>query len=159
MAGRHVQLNHHTSLRVQTVQRACERLRRFGDDASRARRGARCRRARLREVVVDLPPHAIDLLLDRLRQLAVTGGAGALRFLRQHRERCLETVREIAGLRDRAPHGVIAVLEKRVQIGDERLDFGRIAPGDLMLPSVANGSQLRAHVVERGESLPHLPKA
>ena len=58
------------------------------------------------------------------------GLVGDVRFVREHRERRLQRVRQVAGLRDRAPHGLIAMLEQRVEIVDERLHLAGIPPLD-----------------------------
>ena len=55
-------------------------------------------RARLREVIVDLAAHPSHLLRDRRRELVLTRGLRALGFLREDRQRRLQSVREIAGL-------------------------------------------------------------
>ena len=99
-------------------------------EAARAGGRAGRGRARVGQVVLDLPPHPLDLLGHRRRELGLAGGRGAVRLVRQHRERRLEAVREIAGLGDRAAHRLLLVGEQRVQVGDERLDFGGIAPFD-----------------------------
>ena len=101
-------------------------LRRFLNDGSRSRPGARRGGARVGEVIVDLPAHSLDLLADRRGELALAGGAGAFGLARQQRQRRLETVREVAGLRNRALHRLLALFDQRVQVVDERLHLGGI---------------------------------
>ena len=60
-------------------------------------------------MIVHLPPHAIHLLADRRGQLALAGALGALGFVREHGERRLQPVREIAGLGQRAAHAPLAM--------------------------------------------------
>ena len=118
-------------------------------DAARAGRRARRGGARVREVVVDLPAHALDLLRDRRGELGLAGGRGALGLLRQHRERRLQAVREIAGLADRAADRCVAMLEQRVEIVDERLHFARIASLRACASPLLHVGQPLAHLVER----------
>ena len=54
---------------------------------------ARCRRARSRQVIVDLPPHPFDLLPQRRRELVMPSSCGPLRLLREHRQPGLQSVR------------------------------------------------------------------
>ena len=63
---------------VEALERAGQTLARLEDRRARARRRARRRRARMREVVVDLPLHAVDLLGDPVRQLRSAGTLEAL---------------------------------------------------------------------------------
>ena len=83
------------------------------------------------------------------------GRVGALRFVRQDRERRLEAVREVAGLGDRAPHRPFAMVEQRVEVVDERLDFARIAPLDSPIAPVAHRRELVAQLVERRQAAAH----
>ena len=71
-------------------------------EQTRSRRRARRRGARVGEVIVDLPPHAIDLLLNRGGDLGLARSPRALGFMRQDGERRLQAVGEVAGLGDRA---------------------------------------------------------
>ncbi len=124
--------------------------------AVRARRRARRRRARVREVIVHLPPHALDLLMHRPpRARACPACVGDLRFVRKHRERRLQRVREIAGLGDRAPDGLIAMLEQRVEIVDERLHLARIAPLDAAIAPLVHRGEALAQLGERRQAVPH----
>ena len=117
---------------MQPHQRAREPSADGARPAARAGRRARRRGARVREVIVDLPPHALDLLRRARRASScVAGRRGALGLLRQHGERRLQAVREIAGLGDRAAARARSrCVEQRIQIVDERLHLGRIAAVD-----------------------------
>ena len=57
------------AIRVQAEQRARQPVGRVGDGGVRAGRRPRRRGARVREVVLDLPAHPVDLLRDRGREL------------------------------------------------------------------------------------------
>ena len=107
---------------------------------ARPRTGRRSRRhgAGVREVVVHLSSHALDLLVDGGRDLVLAGAAGALSLLRQDGERRLQTVGEIAGLGDGALNRLLAMIEQRVQVVHERLDLGGIGA---VHPPLATGSQ------------------
>jgi hypothetical protein len=50
------------------------------------------------EVVVNLPPHALDLLAHGRGQIMVPGGFGPFGFLREHGQRRLQAVGQVAGL-------------------------------------------------------------
>ena len=77
----------------------------------------------MREVVVDLAAHALDLAAieaarSRPRQPRALGVA------RQHGERRLQAVRQVAGLGERTLHALVALGQQRVQVVHERLHFG-----------------------------------
>ena len=155
-AGVDVDLDRQPAARVQPQQRAGEPLgRRPEHRTARARRRAGRGGARVREVIVHLPPHPLDLLPHDGRQLALPRLVGDLRLVREHGERRLQRVRQIAGLRDRAPHGLIAMLEQRVEIVDERLHFAGIAPFDAAIPSLAHGGEPLPQLGERRQAVPH----
>ena len=81
----------------------------------------------MREVVVDLPPHALDFMRESSSaDFGQSGGLRAVGLLREHGERRLQSVREIAGLGLRARDARVARLEQRVEIRHERLHFGGI---------------------------------
>ena len=86
----------------------------------------RRRGARLREVVVHLPPHAFDLLRDRGGQLGLARRLRALGILIENRQRGLQPVREIAGLGQRARDALFTIVKQAVEIGDQRHDLGGI---------------------------------
>ena len=79
----------------------------------------------------------------------LAGGIGAIGFVHQHRQRRFEAVREIAGFAERAADRVVAMIEQRVQIIHQRLNFGWIAAFEPPLAAVANGGQACAQFVER----------
>ena len=78
----------------------------------------------------------------------------AVRFVREHGQRRLQSVGQIAGLRDRATDRDLAVLEQRVQVVDERLDFGRVRPVELPLPAFANQREAGANRLKRRDASP-----
>ena len=86
----------------------------------------------MRKVKIDLPLHSLDLLANQ-RVVA---------FMRDHRERRLESVREIGRFRERAPHRFLAVVEQRVQLVHERLHFARIRPLHALLLAFADAREL-----------------
>ena len=103
------------------------------------------------EVVVEQPA-------ERLGDFELSRALGGIRFLRQHREWRLEPVREVAGLGERTAHARFAVLEQRVQILDQRLNFRGIVAGDPRLATAANVGEPRSELMERRETEPHLPE-
>ncbi len=70
---------------------------RLGDLTPGAGRGAGGGGARMREMRLDLTPHARHLFADRVGELGLARGARALGFVRQDGERRLQPVREIPG--------------------------------------------------------------
>ena len=143
-------------IRVQPQQRPGQPFRRREHGAVHARRRARRRGARLRQVIVHLPAHPLDLLTHHRRQLGLPGAIGDLRLVRQHGERRLQRVREIAGLGDRAADGLIAVLEQRVEIVDQRLHFGGIAAVEAALAALAHGGEAAAQPLDRRQAVAHV---
>ena len=113
----------------------------------------------MREVVFDVAAHALELFAERRRQLGLSCRLGALRFVREDRERGLQPVREVPRLRDRAPHGAIAVLEQRVQIVDQRLHLRRIRSVEAALGSVLDVAKPPAHALERRQRGADEPEA
>ncbi len=102
------------------------------------------RRARVREVIVHLPAHPIDLLRYGCSHLGLTGCPRAFRLVREDGERRLQTVREIARLGDRALDRFLSMLEQRVEIVDERLHLGRVRAFDSPIsPFVKPGKTAR----------------
>ena len=91
----------------------------------------------MREVVVNLAPHAFHLLRDG------DGERSTLAFGRlcEHRKRRFETVGQVAGAGVRPRDGFFALLEKAVQLVDERLHLGRVVAGDPVFAPVADHRQ------------------
>ena len=111
--------------------------------------------ARVGEVIVDLPPHPLDLLAHRLREIGVAERRRALGFLRQHGQRRLQPVREIARLGDGAAHRTRLMFEQRVEIVDQRLDLARIVAGHLPRGAGANLGEPPAHPFEWRQRAAH----
>jgi hypothetical protein len=78
------------------------------------------------QVVVDLSPHAFDLLGHGGGEIVMPLGIRHFRLARENRQRRFQAVREIAGLGDRPAYGSIAVFEEAIEVVDERLDLRRI---------------------------------
>jgi hypothetical protein len=113
----------------------------------------------VREVVVDLPPHPIDLLHDPRADVVVTVRLGAFGLLREHGKRRFQAVREVARLGDRARHDALAVGEQRIQIVDERLHLRRIRPAQLAVHAFAHVGETVAHAIERRQRPAHQRQA
>ena len=91
-------------------------------------------RARMREVIVDLPPHALDLLADRVRR-ARPGPPPPARSAS-----CESTASGVFRPCARSPalaiarrDDLLAVVEQRVEVVDERLHFAGIGAFDAAL--------------------------
>ena len=95
----------------------------------------------MREVIVDLPSHALDLLADACGELGLARARRPLGLLREHRQRRLQAVREVAGLGDRTADDLLAVVEQAVEVVDERLHFTGIGAFDAMLLVAVNRRQ------------------
>ena len=106
--------------------------------AARAGHGSGGGGSRLGKVVFGLAAHAVDLLLDRRRQVLMSCGRHAPGFVREDGERRLEAVREVAGLRDRPRDGGFAVLEQEIQIVDQRLNLARVNAVEAAAASLAH---------------------
>ena len=117
--------------------------------ASRRWISAGRRRAGVRQVVVDLPPHAFDLLMDRGGKLDLPGGGGALCLLIQECERRLQAVRKVAGLAERAPHALFAIAQQRIEVTDERLHFRREISRHHAVPALVNVGEPLAQFAKR----------
>ena len=75
-------------------------------------------------------------------------------LLREDGERCLQAVRQVAGLRHRARDAALALVEQRVEVVDERRDLGRILALEPRRPPVANGAEPFAQRREWRQSAP-----
>ena len=137
------------TLGVETAERPRQSVRRFPDRAERSCRCARRRGARVREVIVDLPPHAIDLLLNGGSNLRLAGSPRPLRFVRNDGKRRLQAVRQVARLCHRAADGLLPLVEQRVEIVDERLHFCRVIALDAPLAALVQFDKARAKVADR----------
>jgi len=101
------------------------------------------------EVPFDVPAHPLDLTAHRSREVVLAGGIGTVDVFREHRERRLQTVREIAGLRDGARDTALSLFEQPVEIVDERHDLGGVLAVEPGAPAVANGGQTVAQHHQR----------
>ncbi len=70
-------------------------------------------------------------------------------LLRQDRQRCLQTVRQIPGFGERFPHPLIAMRKQRIQVVDKGLNFGGIRPANLLVVSAPNAGESSSEFVER----------
>ena len=126
-----------TSTSIVSPRSACRRSSVRASAVGRRRRPSSARRrvaprrggARVREVVVDLPPHPLDLLA----RSPPRARAGPRRRRARPRARAPPAASS-ARARDRRPWrarrltALLAVLEQRVEIVDERLHLARVAP-------------------------------
>ncbi len=62
---------------------------------------------------------------------------GAVRFLVKHSEWSFQSVCEIARLRQRASYDLLAMLQQRIEIVDERLHFVRVGSSDSASGAIA----------------------
>jgi len=67
-------------------------------------------------------------------------------------------VREVAGLRQRARHALLAIAQQRIQIANQRLDLGWILAFETALPPFTNINQPGTQFVERRQPAPDLAK-
>jgi hypothetical protein len=96
-------------------------------------------------VIVDLPPHAIDLLIYLCGKLLLSCRSHLLRLVRQHRQRRLQAMRKIAGLCYCARHAPLALVKQRVQLVDDRLHLYRISAADARVNAFVHGREAVAH--------------
>ena len=105
-----------------------------------------------REVIFDLPLHSLHLGLDDFGEFRLAAAAGPLGFVRDHRQRRLESMREIAGSGDGAANHAVVMVEQGIQIVDERLHFRREFAGDSRLAPVVDARQPRAQPVQPAQA-------
>jgi hypothetical protein len=91
--------------------------------------------------MLDLPPHALDLLPQYCGKIGVPGCLGALGFLGQYGERRLQPMGQVTGFGQRVPYARIAVNEQSIEVVDKRLHFGRIHTSDLPLAPFTDRGQ------------------
>jgi len=91
---RDVEFETQAPVRVQPLERAQQAGDRGSDNAREARCVRRGRRARPREVAVDLTAHAVDLSRDRAGEVGAAGGGRTLCVPGQDGERRLQAVDE-----------------------------------------------------------------
>ena len=91
--------------------RPCQRIGRGEHVTPRGGIAAGRRRARVRQVIVHMAAHAIDLLRDRGRERTLSFGFRALRLLVEERERRFQSVREVAGLGQRARDSLLPIAQ------------------------------------------------
>jgi hypothetical protein len=101
----------------------------------------------VREVIVDIPLHARDLLIDGVSNLDLPDGTRPRRLLGQDRQRRLQAVSEIAGLGNRTLDRLLAMAEQGVQIVDERLHFRRVHTFHPARATGTNAREARVKVV------------
>jgi len=97
------------------------------------------------EVMVDLPPHRRRLTNHRRAQFRTVGA----RLIHDHRERRLERVRKIAGMRARLLRLTLIMLEQIVQFLHHRRDLHRQTRVDPRHPAGPHGRDLAAHLAQR----------
>ncbi len=111
----------------------------------------------MRQVIADLAPHALHLQADHCQAIRVA--RMTLHLAGDHRQRRLETVRQIACARQRAAHRVFAMVEQRVQIVHEGLHFLGKGAREPVAAALANPRQARAQQGERREPAAHVEQA
>ena len=80
--------------------------------------------------------------------LALPCPVGDLGFVGEHGQRRLQGVRQIARLRDRPLHGLIAQIQQRVEIVHHRLHFARIVAFDSLVSPIAHQRETGAKMPE-----------
>ncbi len=113
----------------------------------------------MREVRLHLTLHPLHLFADRLGEVVLARAGRPLGFVRQDGERGLQTVREVAGSRDRALHGLLAVVEQEVQVVDEWLHFGGVGAVDEAFTPLMYSGQSQAQAIDVRQAASHLNKA
>jgi hypothetical protein len=111
------------------------------------------------QVVLDAALHAANLVAQAVGDVAETRALDLGGILRQHRQRRLEDMRQIAGRRLGPPYRLFAMLEQRVQVADERLHLGGIIAVDSRRTTITHRRQPRPEAVDRRDAAPHLRQA
>ncbi len=157
MSRRNIHLNPQRPRRIQFLQRPHQPLHRHQHRTSRASYVPRRRRPRLRQVIVHLPTHPLHLHANRRRTLTLPRRLQLFRLLRQHRQRRLQSMRQIARLRQRPPRNPLAMLQQRIEIVHQRLHFRRILPFDPLARAIPQPQQLLPQPPERYPRSAKLP--
>jgi hypothetical protein len=110
-------------------------------------------------MIVDLASHAINLLIDLCGKLLVSCRSHLLGLVRQYRQRCLQTMCEIAGLGDGTRNAPLTILEERIQVVDQRLHFRWIATGNARVRAFMNGHEPIAEFINRRYASPERQKS
>ena len=76
--------------------------------------------------------------------------------MRKDRERRFQPVRQVTGLGDRAPHGLLPLVEQHVDVIDERLNFSRIHAVDAPLAPACSSASRARRLFNRRYAAPHL---
>jgi hypothetical protein len=112
----------------------------------------------MREVVVDLAAHALDLRRHRGRQFRVSGSRHPLGVSRQHGERRFQAVRQVAGLGERTLHPLVALGQQRVEVVHQRLHFGGVVTAHPTMLTAVHCGKARVqerHRLQAAADLPH----
>ncbi len=112
--------------------------------------------ARVHEVIVDLPPHAVHLLMHGFGDFASAGRRRSVGFVCDDRERSLQAVRKITGFADGAFDGPIALIEQRVEIVYQRLHLGGVCAFESARAASVQDFQIAANGIHRRQTAPHL---
>ena len=105
----HIDLDAEASFGMQPLNRSDQSFGGCGNRCARRRRRRGSRGSRVHQVIVDLSPHAIDLLIYLCGELLMSCRPYLLPFVRQHRQPRLQTMREVACLRDGARYAPFAL--------------------------------------------------
>ena len=134
---------------------AVHRLAKSTSKASGSSRG----RARVRELVVDLPPHAVHLLMHGFGDVAGTGRGCPVGFVCDDRKRRLQAVREITGPGDGARDRPIALVEQRVEVVNQRLHLGRVRAFQSMRAAGVQCSEVTPDGIDGRQTASHLEES
>jgi hypothetical protein len=135
------------TLSVELLERSHETIHGRRNQGLRLRGRPKRRGPRVRQLVVDVAPHSLDLSTHRLRQRRLARRFHTVGIGRQHGKRRLQTVGEISGSRDRAGDSVFAFHQELIERGDERLHFRRVLSVDPFPVSKAQFSHASAERV------------
>jgi hypothetical protein len=99
-------------------------------------------------MIVDLPPHAIDLPVYLSRKLLMSCRPHFLRFMRKYCQWGLQAVRKVAGLCDCPRHPALTVVEQCIELINDGLYLGRIGATDTPVNAFMHSCKAIAQAID-----------
>ena len=156
MIGRDLDLELQLAVGVEASQRALDGRHGWRDRHARARHVEGRGGTRPGQVVVDLLAHRRNLASHRGGELGGAVGGEPIDLVGQDAQRCLQPVRQIAGLGTAAGHDLFVALKQGVEILHQRLRLGWEPPLEPLGPPFVDRRDAGAEPVQRFEPDLHL---
>jgi hypothetical protein len=102
----------------------------------------------MRQMIVNLPAHALHLQANHGRHFVLTRSLSAVSFLGQHSQRSFQSVGKVAGFGQRPPHDPLTVFQQGIEIVHQGLDFDWICSFDPAAGAIPQAQQLFAQTAK-----------